>query len=175
MNRAAPENPAGPFEPVECYDETTRDRLTQELQRAPENLQAAVRGLSDAQLDVLYRNWSARQIVHHLADSHLHSYIRFKWALTEDCPTIKAYDESDWARLPDARVGIIEPALALMSGLHQKWVQVLTAMPAEDFSRTFHHPESNKDISLWHALNYYAWHARHHTQQILWLRQEHHW
>lgn len=173
MTESPPSHPAGPLPAVRAFAEAAKVELIAILRHAPANLRSAVAGLTDAQLDSLYKNWSIRQIAHHLADSHVHSYIRFKWALTEDNPTIKAYEEADWVRLDDCRLGDVAPALALLEGLHAKWVQVLLSMTADQFSRTFLHPQTGETVSLWTALNYYAWHSRHHTAQILWLRDRH--
>lgn len=170
-----PDNPAGEFQPIDNYSDADRAVLIDEIRTAPGKLRDAVAGLSDEQLNTKYRNWTIRQITHHLADSHLHSIIRFKWALTEDHPTIKAYEEGDWVQTTDSRDGDLEPALALLDGLHAKWVQLLEAMTADQFARTFHHPQSNESVSLWQALNSYAWHGRHHTGQILWLRERNGW
>jgi hypothetical protein len=145
------------------------------LEGAPAALRRAVAGLSDGQLDTRYHNWTVRQIVHHLADSHVHSYVRFKWALTEERPTIKAYDEDRWVALGDSRAGAVAAPLALLEGLHTRWVQLLRVMSDEQFARSFHHPQSGEVVSLSAALCYYAWHCRHHTGQITWLRQQHGW
>ena len=177
MNPLAPppQNPAGPFRAEPEFKEETNQSLITILKQSPVHLRKVVDGLDNSQLDTTYRNWSVRQIVHHLADSHVHSYIRFKWALTEDNPTIKAYEEGDWVLLDDAKSGDIEPALALMDGLHQKWVQLLSRMATDQFSRTFVHPQTGETVNLWTAVNYYAWHARHHTAQITWLRDRYRW
>src|SRR6516225_5605249 len=113
-----PQNPAGDFVPETDYGPQRRDELIAAIESAPATLRHAVAGLSDEQLDTRYRNWTVRQIVHHLADSHVNSYIRFKWALTEELPTIKAYDEGRWAALDDSRNGDVRPPLALLEGLH---------------------------------------------------------
>jgi uncharacterized damage-inducible protein DinB len=131
--------------------------------------------LSDERLDTKYRNWTIRQIVHHIADSHVNSYIRFKWTLTEDTPTIKPYDEGRWALLADARTGEIGAPLALLDGLHASWVQLMRGMTDGDYARAFHHPETGKTNRLGAMLPYYAWHGRHHTAQIDWLRDRHGW
>jgi len=170
-----PDNPAGTLHSVDTLDDDVRTRLTQTILHAPEALRQAVSGLDDSQLDTNYRNWTIRQITHHLADSHLHSVIRFKWALTEDNPTIKAYEEGDWVQLADCRQGDVEPALLLLQGLHAKWAQILNSMTPDQFTRTFVHPQSGETVELWLALNYYAWHSRHHTAQITWLRKQHGW
>jgi uncharacterized damage-inducible protein DinB len=145
------------------------------LEKAPAALREAVTGLSEDQLDTTYRNWTIRQIVHHLADSHMQSYTRFKWTLTEDRPTIKPYDESRWAELADARSGDVGPSLALLDGLHARWVVLLRSLSDADFRRVFHHPESGWTPSLGEVLGYYAWHSRHHTGQIAWLRRDRGW
>lgn len=175
MATQPPDNPAGPFDPVAVFDEQVRSRLIDVVRGAPSQLRKAVDGLSNAQLDTKYKNWTIRQIAHHIADSHLHSIIRFKWALTEDHPTIKAYEEGDWVQLSDAQSGDVEPSLLMLSGLHAKWVQVLESMTEAQYGRRFHHPQSGESVSLWLALNNYAWHGRHHTAQILWLREQNGW
>jgi hypothetical protein len=164
-----PQFPAGPFQPVETFDASSRDRWIAEIEAAPGVLRDCVAGLSPARLDTKYKNWTIRQIVHHLADSHVHSYIRFKWTLTEETPTIKAYDEGSWAALDDSRTGDIAPALALLDGLHRRWVMLLRSMTMAQFSRAFLHPETGKLVSLSSALAIYAWHGKHHTAQIQWL------
>jgi hypothetical protein len=170
----APQNPAGAFVPEDNYGPQRRADFIAEIERAPAALRRAVVGLSEEQLDARYRNWSIRQIVHHLADSHVHSYIRFKWTLTEEQPTIKPYDESRWAVLDDARSGDIQAPLALLEGVHACWVQLLRSMTEQQFTRTFYHPETGKHVSLNAALCSYAWHCRHHTAQITWVREQQH-
>lgn len=170
-----PANPIGEFKSVVEYDESIRLQATQTLGAAPANLRTALAGLDDAQLDTRYRNWTIRQITHHLADSHLHSMIRFKWTLTEDHPTIKAYEEADWVELADSKSGSIDPPLALFEGLHCKWVQLLDSLQPKQFARQFRHPQSGEDVSLWEAIQYYAWHSQHHTGQINWVRRQNDW
>jgi hypothetical protein len=170
-----PQEPAGPFVPEEAPDGTRRGQLIEEIEATPRLVRAAIAGLSDRQLDTRYKNWTVRQIVHHLADSHVNSYVRFKLALTEDRPTIKPYQEGLWADLADARTGAIEPPLALLDGIHRRWVQLLLTMTEEQFGRSFYHPESGQTVVLSSALGYYAWHGRHHTAQILWVRSRHGW
>ena len=175
MADSRPLTPAGAFEPIEKFDERTCQQLIEIIRVAPDRLRQAVQDLGEPQLETVYKNWSVRQITHHIADSHLHSIIRFKWALTEDHPTIKAYEEADWVQLNDSKHGDIEPALVLLAAIHAKWVQVLEMMTSDQYARTFHHPQSDRSISLWTALNNYAWHGRHHTGQILWLRNHYGW
>ncbi len=171
----APQNPAGAFVPDESYDPQRRTEWIAMVEAAPTAVRAAVAGLSDDQLDTRYRNWTIRQIVHHLADSHVNSYVRFKWALTEDRPTIKPYDDGRWAALADAHTGDVQAPLALLEGLHARWVQLLRSMTEEQFGRTFFHPETGQTVSLDAALCYDAWHCRHHTAQIHWLREQRGW
>lgn len=171
----APQNPAGPFEPEEHYGPERRAELIGVLERAPAALRDAVRDLTDAHLETRYRNWTVRQIVHHIADSHINAYVRFKLALTEEHPTIKPYDEGKWVLLEDGRREPVETSLVLVDSLHRRWVRLLKAMTDEHFSRTFYHPEWGAPQTLRRTLAYYAWHSRHHTGQILWLRQHHGW
>jgi uncharacterized damage-inducible protein DinB len=171
----APQNPAGAFAPETDYGPLRRAELITAVEQAPAALRRAVAGLSLDQLDVRYRNWTLRQIVHHLADSHVNSYIRFKWALTEEHPTIKAYDESRWAALEDSRAGDIQAPLALLEALHARWVQLLRTMTEQQIARSFFHPETNESVSLDAALCYYAWHGKHHTAQVTWVREQRGW
>jgi uncharacterized damage-inducible protein DinB len=171
----APQNPAGAFVSEENYSPQRREEFIAAIAAAPAALRDAVAGLSEDQLDTRYRNWSIRQIVHHMPDSHVNSYIRFKWALTEERPTIKAYEEGLWVALEDSRTGDVRAPLALLEGLHIRWVQLLRSLTAEQFDRSFIHPATGKSISLSAALCYYAWHGRHHTAQIRWLREQRGW
>ena len=171
----APPNPAGAFEPEENGGPRWRAELIAVIEAAPAALRDVVAGLSEDQLDTRYRNWTIRQIVHHLADSHVNSYIRFKWALTEELPTIKAYDEGRWAALEDSRTGEVRAPLALLDGLHACWVRLLRSLTEDQFARSFLHPETGQTIGLNAALCYYAWHGRHHTAQVRWLREQRGW
>jgi len=167
--------PIGRFSAPEVSDAGVRAAQIHTLRLLPERLRAAVDGLSDSQLDTPYRDggWTVRQVVHHIADSHANSYVRFKLALTEDGPTIKPYDEAAWARLPDSRQAI-EPSLMLITGLHQRFVGLLELMSEEDFERSFNHPERGP-ISLATNLAIYDWHSRHHTAHITSLRARKDW
>jgi hypothetical protein len=170
-----PQNPAGEFVSEENIGLERRAELIAIIENAPSNLRKDVAGLSEEQLSTRYRNWTVRQIIHHLADSHVNSYVRFKWALTEELPTIKAYYEDRWAALEDSRTGDIESPLTLLEGLHARWVLLLRSMTEPQFSRSFIHPETGESVSLNAALCYYAWHCRHHTAQIKWVRDQHGW
>lgn len=147
------------------------------IARTPDDFRAAASGLSDAQLDTPYRpeGWTVRQLVHHVPDSHMNAYVRFKLALTEDVPTIKPYDEAEWAKLSDVRDTPIETSLTLLSTLHDRWVRLLRAMAPDDFGRKLNHPEWDAPLSLDAMLALYAWHGPHHTAHITSLRQRMGW
>lgn len=167
--------PIGKFSRPASYDPATRAGFIESLRKLPEQLRAAVLGLDDAQLDTPYRDggWTVRQVVHHLADSHANSFIRFKLALTEDCPTIKAYDEVAWANLPDSKIAI-DSSLVFLDALHQRWVSLLEQMTEADFERVYVNPESRQQ-NLALALGIYAWHGHHHTAHITSLRSRKGW
>ena len=137
------------------------------IARFPQTLRALATTLTDSQLATTYREggWTARQVVHHVADSHLNAYVRTRWALTEDQPTIKAYDEKAWAQLPDATRAPIELSLALLDAAHARWVALLEALPDEAFTRELVHPVSGP-MSLDKLVQMYAWHGRHHTAHV---------
>jgi uncharacterized damage-inducible protein DinB len=142
----------------------------------PSALRAAVKGLTDAQLDTPYRpeGWTVRQLVHHVADSHMNAYTRFRLALTEDNPTIKPYDEAAWAELPDARSLPIGVSLDLLDRIHERLVHLLRATKDADFRRTLQHPE-NGPMTMDSLLAVYAWHGRHHTAHVTRLRERMKW
>jgi uncharacterized damage-inducible protein DinB len=146
------------------------------LRVLPDRLLTAVSGLTEQQLDTPYREggWSVRQLVHHIADSHANSYIRFKLALTEENPTIKTYDEAAWANLHDSRRLPIDISLNMIAALHSRWVALLEAMTDEEFQRGYVHPESGPQ-NLTQALALYDWHSRHHTAHITRLRERNGW
>ncbi len=173
MHADAPEFPVGAYFPANGVTDQMRRDWIVEISRLPSQVRQAVDGLSEAQLETKYRNWTVRQIVHHIADSHVNSYVRFKWTLTEDKPTIKAYDEGLWSGLDESQVGSVIPSLLLLDGLHSRWCQLLETLKPHQFERAFVHPESGETIALNSALAYYAWHGKHHTGQIHWLRDRH--
>ena len=152
---------------------TARERLQwiDDIAAAPANLRAAVAGMSDEQLDTPYREggWTVRQVVHHVPDSHLNSYVRFKLALTENEPVIKPYDEALWAELADTAATPIETSLTMMEALHDRWVRLLRSMDDAAFARTFRHPELGL-VRLDQNVALYAWHGKHHVAQILTVR-----
>ncbi len=147
-----------------------------EIAQAPDLLRKATAGLTPAQLDTPYREggWTIRQVVHHVADSHMNSFIRTKLALTEEVPTIKPYDQKAWATLADVSGVDIGSSLALIEGLHARFVALLSSMRPEDFNRTFMHPE-NGPTTLDRNLQIYAWHGKHHTAHITSLRARSGW
>ena len=162
--------PVGRFVPPGSI--TAEDRIThiQTLRLLPERLLEAVSGLTDAQLDTPYRpdGWTVRQVVHHVADSHANSYVRFKLALTEEWPTIKPYDEAAWAKLSDSGLPV-EVSLTWIEALHERWVVLLESMSEEGFQRGIVHPEMGRQ-KLETTLALYDWHSRHHTAHITGLR-----
>lgn len=142
----------------------------------PRKLRDAVSDLNDAQLDTPYRDdgWTVRQVVHHYADDHMNSYVRFKWALTEDSPLIKGYLQAAWAEVPDARTGPVEPSLHLLDALHLRWVAAWRALDENGWSRGFLHPVRGF-VSLHQLAALYAWHGEHHVTQIVRLRERQCW
>ena len=165
----------GRFNPPTPSDPAVRAEHISSLRLLPGTLMAAVSGLSHTQLDTLYREggWTVRQLVHHVADSHVNAYVRTKLALTEDWPTIKTYDEAAWARLVDSTLPI-DGSLAIISALHERWVALIESLSEEDFQRGYHHPENGRQ-NLATVLALYAWHSRHHTAHITGLRSRMSW
>ena len=159
--------PIGKFDHGETVTPDDLASWIHEIEVLPQRMQDAVTRLTNEQLDVRYRpeGWTLRQVVHHVPDSHLNSYVRFKWALTEDEPLIKAYEEGRWAELPDTRAVPVETSLALLTHLHVRWVGLLRALSPEQLGRRFVHPESGP-TRLDRAVGLYAWHGRHHLAHI---------
>lgn len=168
--------PIGPFNLKETTADDDIRRAIDEIAEAPANLRAAVAGLSAEQLGTPYRpgGWTVRQVVHHLPDSHLNNYCRFKLALTEDEPTIKPYLEDRWAELEDSRSTPVEVSLALMESLHQRWVVLLKSLEPAHFQRAFRHPEIGV-VTLAQSACLYAWHGRHHVAHITSLQERMGW
>jgi DinB superfamily len=168
--------PIGMFQNEPNITEARRRELIDGIARLPTRLNAAVIGLSAQQLETPYRpaSWTVRQVVHHLPDSHLNAYVRFKLALTEAEPTIKAYDEDQWAELEDARTAPIEISLSLLESLHQRWTLLLRSLPPGEFARTFRHPDIGI-LTLDMQLGLYEWHGRHHLAHITSLKERAGW
>jgi len=153
-----------------------RRELIDQIDETPSRLRAAVASLTPEQLETPYRpgGWTVRQVVHHVPDSHLNAYIRFKLALTEPEPAIKTYDQARWAELPDTREVPVEVSLALLENLHRRWVALLRSLSAADFEKTLRHPDHGV-INLNQLLGIYAWHGRHHTAHVTALRERMEW
>jgi hypothetical protein len=169
-------HPVGPFQPPETVTAAERGVLIGQIEEAPARLRAAVAGLDAARLDTPYRpgGWTVRQVVHHVPDSHINAYVRFRLALTEEAPTIKPYEEGRWAELPDARTADPALSLDLLEALHRRWTLMLRALDDDEWQRAFHHPVSGP-YPLTRALALYAWHGRHHVAHITSLRERQGW
>ena len=172
--------PIGKFQWVEPDSEEQgakdRGRYIDVLAKTPLHMRSAVDGLSAEQLDTPYRpeGWTVRQVVHHVPESHMNAYIRFKLALTEEQPQIKPYNQDEWAKLPDNKVTPIEVSLELLAALHSRWVDTLHSMRPSDFGRTLYHPEHGV-LTLDRMLAMYAWHCAHHVAHITSLRERMVW
>ena len=159
--------PIGRFEPPPEIDQDQIEKWISDIEALPADLRRTVKGLTDAQLDTRYRpgGWTIRQVIHHLPDSHINSFIRFKWALTEDRPEIKTYFEDRWAELPDYSVTPVATSLDLLEALHRRWVALLRSLTQQDLDREFIHPESGPG-NVAETIGSYAWHGRHHLAHI---------
>jgi uncharacterized damage-inducible protein DinB len=168
--------PIGKWVP-QPYAEKTKDSLMTDIRFLPRQLEYAIINLDEAQLRTPYREggWNLRQVVHHVADSHMNAYIRFKWGLTEDRPTIKPYDEARWAELPDTEQVPINVSLTLLHALHTRLYELLKHISEDDWNRSIVHPQHGKEFTLWDLLGLYAWHGRHHTAHITGLRERMGW
>lgn len=153
-----------------------RTRRIDLIEAHPERMRAAVEGLTDEQLDTPYRDggWTVRQVVHHVVDSHLNAYVRFKLAVTEDAPTIGTYEEKEWAELPDAKDAPVEGSLEILEALHRRWVSFLRALEPEDFRRPVRHPEIG-ELTVDVLLEIYGWHGPHHEAHVTTLRAREGW
>ena len=171
-----PRFPIGKFQPPEQLTAAGRKSFIEDVAKVPNALRAAVKGMSDTQLDTPYRDggWTVRQLVHHIPDSHMNAFIRFKLALTEEAPAIKTYEEKLWAELPDVKATPVEVSLTMVDALHARWVALLRAMKEADFARAFTHPEWGL-ITLDRTLALYAWHGKHHVAHITELKKAKGW
>ena len=165
--------PNGKFRPQPSYTERELDACIRRIEALPSAIEAITIDLSDHQLDVPYRDggWTARQVIHHLADSHMNAYIRFKWTLTEPTPVIKAYDQKSWAETPEVRA---DPALSvnLLKALHVKWVALLRRLTPADLQKEYVHPETKTNIRLDRMVALYAWHGEHHLAHLKIIAQK---
>ena len=169
--------PVGKYNRPQALTPEQRAAAIRTVDETPSKMRAAVAGLTDAQLDTPYRpdGWAVRQVVHHVADSHMNAYVRFKLGMTEDTPTIKPYDEAKWAELPDAKSKLVQDSLALLDALHARWVFMLERLKPTDFARNITHPEWKGPMSLDQLLALYEWHGRHHVAHITSLRTREGW
>ena len=168
--------PIGQFEIDKDITKEKREKWIEDIERAPFQLSNVVDGLDTEQIDTPYRpgGWTVRQVIHHLPESHLNAYTRFKLALTEKEPTIRTYDQERWAEILDAKTAPIELSLNLLESLHKRWVFFLKLLKADDFALKFNHPEIGK-LNLSVLLSLYAWHGRHHIAHINSLRERMGW
>ncbi len=168
--------PIGKYEPQPFSDRQKREWL-QEIQFLPGLLEAAIENLDEKQLNTPYRDggWTVKQVVHHVADSHMNAYIRFKLGVTEENPTIKPYDENQWAKMADVEAVPINISITLLYTLHTRWHSAIRDLGNEQWQRTVFHPEANKTMTLWFLLGMYAWHCKHHTAHITSLRERKGW
>jgi uncharacterized damage-inducible protein DinB len=171
-----PRYPIGKYSQPQQVTPALRQSAISTVADAPAKFRAALKGLDDRQLDTPYREggWTLRQVAHHVPDSHMNAYVRWKLALTENEPTIKPYEEARWADLADTKSTPIEVSLVLLDSLHDRWVRILRSQSQEEFARTFRHPEHGVRTLDW-MLFLYAWHGQHHTAHVTELRKQKGW
>jgi uncharacterized damage-inducible protein DinB len=159
------------------YDENIKTQLLHDIKILPANLEYAIQNLDAHQLETPYRpgGWTVKQLIHHIADSHINAYVRFKLGLTEDNPAIKPYEEAAWAELPDTKNLPVNISLTLLHALHARWYQLLYDLNDIQWQRTIYHPGRNRSMTLWELLKTYSWHSRHHTAHITNLRERMKW
>jgi len=172
-----PRYPIGKFRYQGPATEEQRAQMISNIERTPAAVRSAVAGLSEEQLETPYREggWTVRQVIHHIPDSHMNAYVRFKLALTEEEPTIKPYLEDLWAKLAENQSTPIEVSLVLLESLHRRWVYLLRSLSPEDWNRSFRHPETGRLVSLERNLGIYSWHGQHHVAHITELRKRMGW
>jgi uncharacterized damage-inducible protein DinB len=168
--------PIGRYEP-KPYSEEQQEEWLADIRFLPQALEHAVNNLAEEQLHTPYRDggWTVHQLVHHVADSHMNAYIRFKLGYTEDSPTIRPYEEKLWATTSDVQHLPINISISLLFALHSRWHEFLKSLTEADYQRTVYHPEQKKEMSLWYLLGMYAWHGRHHVAHITALRERKGW
>jgi hypothetical protein len=168
--------PIGKYEP-QPYSEKLKEQWLADIQFLPNALESAVQNLDEAQLQTPYREdgWTVHQLVHHVADSHINAYVRFKLGYTEENPTIRPYEEKLWAGTSDVHHLPVNTSITLLYALHQRWYEFLKSFTEADWNKTVYHPEHQKQFTLWVLLGMYAWHGRHHTAHILRLRERRGW
>lgn len=169
--------PIGKFEKPKTISESDIKNWIADIESFPAQIRLAIQDLYNPQLDTPYRpgGWTIRQVVHHCADSHMNSFVRFKLALTEENPTIKPYWEDRWAELADGKTMPVEPSIQLLESLHTRWVVLLKSLAETDFAKTFVHPEHGKAVTLAENTGTYAWHCKHHLAHITELKKREKW
>jgi hypothetical protein len=168
--------PIGQYEP-QPYSDTLKEQWLADIKFLPNAIENAVNNLDEQQLQTAYREggWTVHQLVHHVADSHINAYVRFKLGYTEDNPTIRTYEEKLWATTTDVRDLPINISITLLYALHQRWYEFLRHFNEEDWNKTVYHPQHKKEFTLWVLLGMYAWHSRHHVAHINGLRERMNW
>jgi len=168
--------PAGKFV-AQPFSQEQKEKWLADIQFLPNELELAVQNLDEHQLNTPYREggWRVQQLVHHVADSHMNAYIRFKLGLTENNPPIKPYEEGEWAKLDDIDAVPVNVSITLLFALHQRWVATIKNLSDEQWMRTVFHPEHKREMTLWHLLGMYAWHGKHHVRHITALREREGW
>ncbi len=168
--------PIGKYVP-QPFSQQQKEKWLLDLKFLPSDIELAVQNLDAAQLETPYREggWTVKQLVHHVADSHINAYVRFKLGLTENNPSIRPYEEKEWAKLNDIDIVPINVSLTLLHALHQRWVATLNDLRDDEWERTVFHPEHKIEMSLWYLLGMYAWHGKHHVNHILALREREKW
>ncbi len=161
----------------DCYNENVKAEYLSAIQQCPALLKNSISNLDEMQLNVPYRNggWTPKQVIHHVADSHLNGYIGFKLVLTEDNPAIKTYKEAAWAELSDSKNLPVNISLTLLHALHLRWHDLMKNMRDEDWQKTLYHPEYKREMTLWDLIETYAWHGKHHVAHITSLRKRKVW
>lgn len=169
--------PIGKLDTTQPHTPENREKWKKTIRKFPKKLKKTIKSLNGEHLSTPYRpdGWTVRQVIHHLADSHVNSYIRFRWALTEDSPMIKAYHENLWAELPDAKYGSIKPSMEILKGVHSRWSRLLDEMTDDDYNKELGHPQWKHPLSLSFMLSLYAWHCDHHLAHITQLIKREGW
>lgn len=168
--------PIGKYQP-QPFSTKQKEEWLNDIKFLPQLLENAIVNLDEAQLLTPYREggWTVQQLVHHVADSHMNAYCRFKLGLTEDCPTIRPYEEQLWAELNDVAHIPVNISITLLYALHTRWFSAISDLTTQQWERTVFHPEAKKEMTLWYLLGNYAWHGKHHTAHIMALRERHKW
>lgn len=177
MNLEAWAYPIGRYQPPEIFTHKIVKQSISLIEALPSWLDVCIENLDENQLNTPYRpeGWTVNQVIHHLADSHMNAYIRLKLTLTEENPTVKPYNEVLWAELPDNKLVPVNVSITLLHTLHRRWVEALRSLTGEEWFKTYYHPESKELVALWQTTAHYAWHSRHHMEQIRSLRNRRGW